>query len=252
MGEVEGGTAATCMKLLRHEVGHAVDHAYRLHERDDWRMTFGRYSQPYRWSYSARPFSKRYVQHLDRWYGQSHPAEDFAETFAGWLTPKAAWRKRYDGWPAREKLEYVDWVMGELAGKPPRPRRRERPDEIGGLKTTLRAYYAQKSARYRRDRGRFFDRALLRLFAKREHGARGMPADRFLRRVRPRILRAVARWTGHYQYTVESVLDELIERADTLDLVLDGDADDAAIDAAILLTMQTRDYVHRGYHRLLR
>ena len=26
--------------------------------------------------------------HLDPWYAQSHPDEDFAETFAVWLTPE--------------------------------------------------------------------------------------------------------------------------------------------------------------------
>jgi hypothetical protein len=33
VGEVEGGTAAWCMKILRHEAGHAIDTAYRLHRR---------------------------------------------------------------------------------------------------------------------------------------------------------------------------------------------------------------------------
>jgi hypothetical protein len=256
MGEVEGGTAQACMRLLRHEAGHAVDHAYRLHERDDWRATFGRYTQPYRWSYHPRPFSKSYVQHLDLWYAQSHPAEDFAETFAVWLTPNARWRTRYAGWPALEKLEYVDWMMGELDGARPRPRQQGRPEAVSTLRTTLRTYYTSKRTRYLRDRSAAFDRALLRVFqarpAGKQRGERRTRADRFLRQVRPRIRRVVARWTGEFQYTVDRVLDELIERARVLDLVLAADNGDAALDAAIMLVMQTRDYVHRGYHKLLR
>ena len=34
--------------------------------------------------------------------------EDFAETFAVWLTPRARWRKLYREWPALRKLEFVD------------------------------------------------------------------------------------------------------------------------------------------------
>ena len=45
MLEVEGATPAGCMKLLRHEMGHVVDHAYRLHRRRRWQRAFGRSSQ---------------------------------------------------------------------------------------------------------------------------------------------------------------------------------------------------------------
>ena len=56
--------------------------------------------------------------HLDSWYAQSHPDEDFAETFAVWMNPESDWRPRYEGWPALKKLEYMDALMKELAGKP--------------------------------------------------------------------------------------------------------------------------------------
>ncbi|MEZ5965620.1 MAG: putative zinc-binding metallopeptidase [Planctomycetota bacterium] len=253
MGEVEGGTALGCMQLLRHEAGHAIDHAYLLHDRDDWRSTFGRYSQPYRWSYRPRPYSRSYVKHLDQWYAQSHPAEDFAETFAVWLTPRSGWRRRYAGWPALAKLEYVDWLMAELPSLRVRSKKRARAEEVGGLRLTLGEYYAQKRARYLRDRSKAFDRDLRRLFAKRDGPRDGrMAADRFLRSVGPRIRRAVARWTGEFQYTVDRVLRDVVGRARELELVLDDNPRDATLDAAILLMVQTRNYVHSGYHRLLR
>jgi len=95
MLEVEGGSELACMRILRHEAGHAIDSAYRLHFRKDWRKVFGSYAQPYPESYRPRPHSRNYVLHLDSWYAQSHPAEDFAETFAVWLTPNSRWRQRY-------------------------------------------------------------------------------------------------------------------------------------------------------------
>ena len=54
--------------------------------------------------------------HLPAWYAQAHPAEDFAETFAVWLTPRSQWRRRYRGWPALQKLEYIDELMTALKG----------------------------------------------------------------------------------------------------------------------------------------
>src|SRR5260221_293011 len=69
--------------------------------------------------YRPRPYSRSYVVHLDDWYAQSHPDEDFAETFAVWLTPGLDWRGRYRGWKAMQKLECVDDLMRSIAGKPP-------------------------------------------------------------------------------------------------------------------------------------
>ena len=90
MGDVEGGTRRECMKILRHEAGHAVCTAYRLHRRKRWRELFGRFDEPYPETYKPRPASREYVHHLDRWYAQAHPAEDWAETFAVWMTPGAS------------------------------------------------------------------------------------------------------------------------------------------------------------------
>ncbi len=117
--EVEGGTPRWCMQLLRHESAHALDSAFRLHYKRTWREVFGRYSDPYAKFYTPKPYSKSYVLHLDYWYAQSHPAEDWAETFAVWLDPHSRWRKRYRGWSALKKLQYVDRLMQDVAGRKP-------------------------------------------------------------------------------------------------------------------------------------
>lgn len=249
---VEGGTNRGFMHLIRHEAGHAIDNAYLLHKRPDWRETFGRYSQPYRSYYHPKPYSKRFVVHLDNWYAQSHPAEDYAETFAVWLDPGSRWRKRYAEWPALDKLEYIDGLMREVRDASPVVRSRERPDSVASLRMRLGDYYRRKRSHYGKDRPAGYDRDLRRLFRERVRGDKRMRADRFLRSVQPQILRAVARWTGEFQYTVKQVLGELIERARELDLVVALDERASLLDATIMLTIQTMNYVHSGYHRLLR
>src|SRR6185295_4060235 len=115
MLEVEGGDPETCLKILRHEVGHAIDNAYALRRRPTRRKLFGDPGTEYPEYYTPKPYSKSFVQHLDHWYAQSHPDEDFAETFAVWLDPQSMWATRYAGWPAQRKLEYMDKLMREIA-----------------------------------------------------------------------------------------------------------------------------------------
>ena len=115
MLEVEGGDYEWCMRILRHEAGHVVDNAYKLRLKRLRKLLFGLPSEPYPEFYTPKPYSKSFVMHIDPWYAQSHPDEDFAETFAVWLTPGAHWQERYLGWPAAKKLEYVDGLMPRCA-----------------------------------------------------------------------------------------------------------------------------------------
>jgi hypothetical protein len=162
MGEAEGAGARACMRLLRHEAAHALDHAYRLHLRSGWRDAFGSYAQPYRASYVPRPGDRRFVVNLDHWYAQSHPAEDWAETFAVWLAPGSRWPTRYAGRPALQKLRYVDELMRDIRERPPAVRTRERVEPLAELDFSLRAYYHRKRARHQRVRGRGRRREYLR------------------------------------------------------------------------------------------
>jgi hypothetical protein len=150
MGDVEGDGEAACMRLLRHEAAHALDHAYRLHRRAAWRRHFGRFGRPYRASYRPEPQSRRFVVNLPNHYAQSHPGEDWAETFAVWLDPGSRWRARYRRWPALRKLRYVDELMREIAAQIPPVRTRERTDPLRELRFTLREHYRRKRARQAR------------------------------------------------------------------------------------------------------
>jgi hypothetical protein len=249
--DVEGGTPVWCMQLLRHEAAHAIDCAYELHRRRDWRQTFGRYSAPYLRYYRPKPYSRSFVQHLDMWYAQSHPAEDWAETFAVWLDPKSNWRKRYRDWPAVKKLEYVDRLMDEIDGTSQKVRSRVRVEELGTLDRRLKDHYVMKKKRYGLKHPHFYDADLRRLFPP-LIGMKGKSAASFLRRLRPELRRAVSRWTGEYQYTVDRVIEDMIERCSELDMRYSRSEYAVRQDAVVLLAVQTMNYLYEGHHRLVR
>src|SRR5207249_1348087 len=81
MLEIEGGTESWCMRLLRHEMGHVLNHTFLLEKDRHWQKLFGSPSLEYSESFRARPYSKRFVRHLEGWYAQSHPEEDFPDFF---------------------------------------------------------------------------------------------------------------------------------------------------------------------------
>jgi hypothetical protein len=252
MHEVEGGTPRSCMQLMRHEAAHALDNAYALHRRTDWRDMFGRFDADYLSHYQPKPYSKRFVRHLELWYAQSHPAEDFAETFAVWLDPASRWRSRYRGWAALEKLHYLDAVMAEIEGKRPKNRDPRRVEPISELKQTLGEYYKQKRSRYRLALRETYDRDLRRLFSEPSGKPRERSAASFLRKERAEIRKLVSRWTGEYQYAVDRVLSEIIQRAQELGLVVRSGASHVKRDAMLLLAAQTHKYLNRGHHHFPR
>ena len=251
MLEVEGGNRKWCMKILRHEAGHAIDHAYRLHFRRRWREMFGKYSEPYPDTYLPKPYSKSYVAHLDPWYAQSHPAEDFAETFAVWIVPRSRWRTQYRGFPALKKLKYVDELMSQIRDQKPSKVSRAHVDPLRTIRKTLRQHYDEKRARYQIDSDNLFDRELLRLFSDSPGRGGRVRAATFLRRLRPELRRVVARWTDQYQYTIDQVLNEMIYRSRELKLYVDRPSQDVKRDAFVMVTAQTMNYLHSGNHRFV-
>jgi hypothetical protein len=241
MLEVEGGNEPWCLKILRHEAGHAIDNAYKLRQRRRRQQLFGPSYMQYPDYYTPKPYSKSFVLHLDSWYAQSHPDEDFAETFAVWLTPESDWRVRYTGWPALKKLEYIDTLMRELAGK---------PMLVHSIRKTLRAHYERKRRHYGVEHPHFYDRDLNRLFSDKPEFAANMKAARFIARVRKEVRRMVAAGTGEYQYTIDQVLENMIKRANEMNLRLKRPEDQTKLDFTIMLTVQTMNYLHSGRHRV--
>jgi hypothetical protein len=250
MFEVEGGEHEWCMRILRHEAGHAIDNAFRLRRRRLRQKTFGSPRKPYPEFYTPKPYSKSFVLHLDSWYAQSHPDEDFAETFAVWLTPSSEWRQRYAGWKALGKLEYMDALMQSFRDDAPRVENPEEIDPLPSLRTTLRQHYRNKRRYYGVDYPHFYDRDLRRLFSDATEAGSHMTAAQFINRVRRPVRRVVAGWTGIYQYTIDQVLEDMIERCRELKLRLAVPEDQARQEFTVLLTVQAMNYLHSGGHRL--
>ena len=121
------------------------------------------------------------MQHLDHWYAQSHPDEDFAETFAVWLDPQSMWATRYAGWPAQRKLEYMDRLMRELARTRPRVKSKRQVDPLPRLRKTLREHYQHKREHYGLDHPDFYESDLRNLFSDAPQYARNPSAARFVR-----------------------------------------------------------------------
>lgn len=250
MLEVEGGDHEWCLRILRHETGHAIDNAYRLRRRTRRREIFGSSAKPYPEFYTPKPYSKSFVLHLDAWYAQSHPDEDFAETFAVWLTPGSQWAQRYAGWKALKKLEYMETLMAGLGGKPAPVTSTDEVEPARVIQRTLRQHYRKKRRYYGVDYPNFYDRDLRRIFSDAPEYAAHATAAGFLGRIRRQVRQVVASWTGMYQYTIDQVLEEMIARCRELKLRVAGPEDQARQEFTVLLTVQAMNYLHSGGHRL--
>jgi hypothetical protein len=250
MLEVEGGDAESALRILRHEAGHAIDNAYQLRRRPRRRRLFGLPTVPYPEYYTPKPYSKSFVQHLDHWYAQSHPDEDFAETFAVWLDPHAMWPTRYAGWPALRKLEYMDRLMRELANRPPAIHSKRTVDPIAKLKKTLREHYLKKREHYGLDHPDFYDSDLRNLFSDLPEYAKRPSAARFVRKIRKEARATVASFTDSYQYTIDQLIERIIARCRELNLRMTEPEESTKGDFMVFLTVQTMNYLHSGRHRV--
>jgi hypothetical protein len=243
-GEAEGGNRRWRLRLLRHELGHAVDTAFGLRRRRDWQEVFGPPAAPYARDYTVQPRSKDYVLHLEHWYAQSHPTEDFAETFAVWLEPRARWRSAYAGWPALAKLEFVDTLMAEIAGRAAVRRDRSFIAALTDNSRTLGEHYRRRA--YPSEGGELrYDAWLLRVFAHRAT-AKATPAERVLRTAKAQLMRTLLRRTRAHPYVVFQVLRAVRRRARSLDLVLRGTRHDALQQATRLHERMIADLLRRN------
>ncbi len=249
--EVVGGTAEWCMMLLRHEAGHAIDAAYRLRYRRDWQRVFGNPRRRYPASYRPRPASRGHVLHLRYWYAQSHPCEDFAETFAVWLAPGSGWKRRYRGWPALEKLAFVDELMSQVAGRPAILRGRGRLAPLGRLRETLRAHYRRRRAFWARESLAYADEALARVFPDARRGGAGRPLAAQIRAMRPALARASAFAGFEGRYLLDQLLHDLVRRAQETSARVEPTPAGAIIPRAMRVLIPLADRLGGQFRRVL-
>jgi len=247
MLEVEGGTREWCMKILRHETGHAINYAYKLYKSKKWRQVFGLFSKEYGDTYKFRPYSRNFVRHLEDYYAQYHPDEDFAETFAVWLTPDIDWETQYKGWKALRKLKYVDKVIGEIKEKEPVVKKGKQYWHASSRKITLKNYYKKKRYYYAEDFPDFHDANLKRIFAeKTKENVHLSPAHSLIKIYRKDIVNSVSNWTGEKKYIINDLLKKLIRRSRDLHLVASDTESRAILRISIYLTTLTMNYMYTG------
>jgi hypothetical protein len=209
---------------LRHEAGHAFNYAYNLYQTEEWHTVFGPFSRPYIDDYKPNPLSKKYVKHMQGWYAQKHPDEDFAETFAVWLTPGLNWKKQYDGWEALKKLEYIERIAQLVGPLQPKLGELDQDRPVSELKVTILDYYERThNKEYPKSvtqLGAVLDGDLREIFeAQKEPNYK--PASDFITANRHVLRNIVYHWTGTSINLLRSLIRYLAERAHVADIHYD-------------------------------
>lgn len=245
MLDVEGEGRSWCIKLLRHEAGHAFNYAYKLYQRKKWQKVFGKFFQEYAQTYRFRPYSKSFVRHLEDYYAQYHPDEDFAETFAVWLAPDSDWANQYKGWKALEKLKYVDSLMKEIKDKEPLVKKGKKYWRISSLKTTLRSYYRKKRHFYAEDFPDFHDSNLKKIFQEKTEDSSFLAVG-LIKKYRKSILDNVSAWTGEKKYIINNLVETIIERCQDLNLAVTEPQELAVLKISVYITTLVMNYLYTG------
>jgi hypothetical protein len=250
---LEGEGRRELLRYLRHEMGHVVNYAYKLYDEGEWVKLFGPITQPYLEDYRPSPFSRRYVRHLPGWYAQKHPDEDWAETFAVWMTPGLEWRDEYADQPAAlAKLEYCDRKLRELAESDPVVVESATEEDVAQLGFSIEDYYGHMG----HEGGEFppgLDGALRAIFDElvpEANGHASEPASRLIRKVEHDLCPAIFRWTGHFPERTRALVRHLSERADALELAYDKEREaQASMLLTTFVTTLAMNHVHQGTYQ---
>ncbi len=249
-GEIED--FRTTMMYLRHEVGHALNYAYRLWEWGGWAETFGKFSKPYRDVFLPDPSSRDFVRHLvhsqyGRSYAQKHPDEDFAETFAIWLTPRSGWRRKYRFWPALRKLSFVANLMRSVKSKPlPLVASGPLLNPVEEMTMVLAEHYGQRAERYRATAQGYVDDKLSQVFTK-ARAKTQIPASQFIRQHRTHLVASISMWSGLDAEEVATILDKLGDRARFLNLKMPRrKGNEKLVEVTSLATSLAKDFAYTG------
>ena len=249
-GEIEDD--AEIMMLLRHEAGHAFNYAYRLYDDPGWIENFGPFDAPYHETFRPNPYSRQYVRHINahqvgRTYAQKHPDEDFAESFAVWITPRSAWRRRYRFWPAIAKLKYIDRVMKKIRGVRPITTGGNPHRSLEDIHIPLIEHYGQKRERFKQSAQGYVDDLLKELFPHDGPERTRVDVAPVLRTHRWELVSRVAHWTGLEEGHIYPLLTKMEERSRALNLrmrrVL---VSSKMVEVTALVTTLAMNYVYTG------
>jgi len=213
------------MMYLRHEAGHAFNYAYRLHRTEEWKALFGSFRRPYHDDYRPVPFSKNYVRHMAGWYAQKHPDEDFAETFAVWLTPRSGWKKKYRGWGAMPKLRYMDRIARKLGNSDPVRRRGQTDITVDEMEMTVGEFY-QRTSQEIPLVDLALDADLSDIFNASKRRKTSRLAQTLLHENQKLIVDKVAYWTGVQRPLVKRLLAVIEKRIGEMGLLADKEREE--------------------------
>lgn len=219
MEGIEAESDEEILRYLRHEAGHAFNYAYKLYETEEWQNVFGPYSRPYCEDYRPDPFSLNFVRHIPGWYAQKHPDEDFAETFAVWLTPDSNWLETYKDWGCHKKLVYVDRIVSKYGPMEPLVTA-ENYDVACDLRGSITEHY-EKFRAEESEVPAYFDGDLKDIFARKVPPGNEddwLPAHQFLIKHRRSLVRNITYWTGLNDATVRSLIQHFVNRCKLLEL----------------------------------
>jgi hypothetical protein len=235
------------MMYMRHEAGHVFNYAYRLYTTPAWRRLFGPFFRAYRDDYRPVPFSKNYVRHIEGWYAQKHPDEDWAETFAVWMTPGSRWRDDYGSWPgALAKLERCAAIMEEVRDQEPSVDDDELDEDVSEIEYSVEDYY-RDNAVSTPDLPPGIDGSLRAIFAELPRSEETHAASTLILSSARAIARSVFTWTGHFPEHTRLLLRHLAARADELALTYPrGHERDALVSLTSFVTSLGMSHVHRG------
>jgi hypothetical protein len=140
--------------------------------------------------------------------------------------------------------------MTSLAGTKPKNRTRTKVEPLSALKGTLREHYRRKRERYDFEWPAVYDRDLNRIFSDDPRHKSKQSAASFLRGVRREVRQIVAEGTGVHQYTIDHVLQNMIDRCKELKLRVATPFRETRRRVMIALTVQVMNVLHSGYHRI--
>lgn len=236
------------MMYLRHEAGHAINYAYGLYKTPEWKRLFGPYRRRYRDDYRPIAFSRSFVRHIEGWYAQKHPDEDFAETFAVWLTPRSGWREKYKDWPAIEKLQYVARIARQLGDTDPVRQRGRKDITADEMDTTVAEFYEAVLSQQPSPGELSVDTDLRDIFnvsRRRKEGVR--PAAELLRENRKPLVDKIAYWTGMQRPLAKKLVESIETRVAELELRADAKQEKAYLtEITVYATALAMNYVTRG------
>jgi hypothetical protein len=234
------------MMYMRHEAGHVFNYAYRLYTTPEWRRLFGPFFRAYRDEYRPVPFSRDYVRHIEGWYAQKHPDEDFAETFAVWLTPRSAWRRRYKGWPAMKKLRYVERVAKALAEVEPIVNTGEVDITPADIDVSVEQFYEQASQEKLARIDIALDAHLPQIFLTRKR-KESKPAADIVSRHRPELDEKITYWTGVPRPIVSALIDSICRTCERMKLWGErGEEARYLVEVTALATTLAMNFLTRG------